>query len=325
VSARDATSGPRSPVLLAQHHDLGMILAQGQTVRHDFTLDNSTDRTIRLVRGTSLTPCCSTIGPLPKAVPPRGQVKIPVTFLPGYQSGLKGARFAVDTDDTSNPQRTLALTALLLSAWEIETSENSSTSLPLGHSGKQLFRLTARGLKAQGRGLPDEISAAPPLLAAFNGVASTTTAADGLVEATRHIVVTLPSSNEPGIRRGEVAFRWSAGRIETLPISWEVRPGLRVTPTGLVLRRSQEPVEQTVLVQSDGHPFRIIAVTSQLLADRANLAVQPGVRHRVSIMVDASKNVPNNPSDIVILTDHPFQPAVSVSVLVLPGSTGQGR
>ena len=70
--------------------DLGTILADGQGVHHDFTVRNTTGRPIRLLKGEALTPCCSSIGPIPESIPPEGTARIPAVWKAGLQS-VRGA------------------------------------------------------------------------------------------------------------------------------------------------------------------------------------------------------------------------------------------
>jgi len=288
-----------------QEHDLGVILADGQVLRHEFTLKNPTGAAIRLLRATALTPCCSAIGPLPKEIPPRAEVKIPVIFKPGYQSGLRGVRFAVDTDEKQQPVRLLALRASLSSAFEMEPLADSSTSLPLGQAGKQTFRVTARRKGAHGRGLPETTTASAPLVVAFVGGPSAESEIGGLTEAGREVVVLIPPEKKPGPRRGELVFGWRDGHTETRTIAWEVKPRLEVSPSGLVVRESSRPIEQRVTVTSDRRPFMIEKVASPLLVSLGDLPRDAATTQHIVLTLDTSRAVPERASDVMIRTDHP--------------------
>ncbi|MGC8638373.1 MAG: DUF1573 domain-containing protein [Isosphaeraceae bacterium] len=308
----------------AQVHDLGVIFAQGQTLRHEFTLKNESKRPLRLIGAAALTPCCSSVGPLPGSIPPAGEVKVPVSFKPGYRSGLKAVLFTVETGEKERPVRTLALQARLVSAFEMQPLEGSTTSVALGQSGRQTFLLTARRKGNQGRSLPEKLSVSSPLEVAFRGKAATKSDADGLVEASREMIVTIPAEKQAGSRGGGVTFSWPDGQTETRPVSWEVRPRLRGSPSGLVLHRSAKPVQQTVLVISDGRPFRVEKVSSPILSGKAELPRQCAVRQVLSLRLDASRAPASRAVDIAIKTDHPDQPSVSLSVLVLPEAKEDG-
>jgi hypothetical protein len=55
-----------------QEHDFGVVLADAQLLRHEFTLENSSGKPIQVLRAAALRPCCSAIGPLPQTIPPNG-------------------------------------------------------------------------------------------------------------------------------------------------------------------------------------------------------------------------------------------------------------
>lgn len=94
------------PVLLESPiavDDLGTILSDGQSVHHDFTVRNTTDHAIRLLKGEALTPCCSAITRLPESIPPGGDVKVPVVLEAGGQTGVQTLVFVLSTDDPRQP------------------------------------------------------------------------------------------------------------------------------------------------------------------------------------------------------------------------------
>ena len=82
--------------------DFGTILAHGQTLRHEFTLTNPSEKSVRLLALRSYTPCCSAVESLPELILPRGEAKVAVLFKPGHQSGLKAVRFTVETDSSEH-------------------------------------------------------------------------------------------------------------------------------------------------------------------------------------------------------------------------------
>jgi hypothetical protein len=301
-----------------------MVFADDQILRHEFTIQNASDRPMRLIRATALTPCCSSLGQLPEAIPPKGAARISATFQPGYRSGPKVVVFLIETDSENQGQFGLALRAELVSAWEAERLQNQPAYIPVGQPGGITFRVIARRKGSSGRALPESISAAPPVTAAFSGQAASRTGPDGTIEATREVVVSLPATSEPGLRRGELAFAWPDGRTERMPLGWEVRPRLRSTPSGLVFPRSDRPVERTIVVESDGLPFRVVGVGSPLLAVPVNLPDGRGTRHTIQIKLSVLNATRDRTTDVVIATDHPDQPSINLSVLVLPDAEGRG-
>lgn len=307
-----------------QSYDFGTILADGQTLHHEFVLRNTAGRPIRPIGSKAVTPCCSSIGPLPESIPPGGEARIPTALRPGHEWGLKRVSFLLETDWEEWSVIQLALQARLISAWQVEPVGRSAASIPSGRSGKIGFRVVARRNGSAGRDLPDEISAAPPLVASFQGRPTTTTGSDGWIEAARDVAVSIPAASQPGVKRSEVRFRWSDGHSEVVPVGREVRPPLKVTPAGLVLRHSGREIEQSIVVESDGLPFRVTAVTSPILAEPVKPSREPGRRHVIPVKIDLRKRPVDRVLSITIATDDPDQPAVDLSVLVLSDADAKG-
>ena len=103
-----------------------------------------------------------------------------------------------------------------------------------------------------------------------------------------------------------------------------MRPRLSVSPSGLLLHESSKLVRQQIVVTSDGRPFRVEKVSSPILSGKAELPRQCAVRQVLSLRLDASRAPASRAVDIAIKTDHPDQPSVSLSVLVLPEAKEDG-
>lgn len=302
-------------------HDFGPILAHGQTLRHEFTLANPTDRPLKIVSAQAQTPCCSAVGPHPEMIPPGGTATLPVLLKPGSQSGRKRFRFIVQTDSTEQPGWVLSLIADLTAELEMSPIEGFDASLPLGQPGHQRFRIVCHRVGDVGLGAPDAVTVGPPLSARFLGPADEAAATEGPVESTRIVEVDLPASTEPGSQRGELILHWPDGQERSFPIAWQVVARIAIEPSGLVLRPTGEPITRSVLVTCGDRPFRITGVSGPLLADPPPRPAAPRRLHRLELVLDPSL-VESGTTDIRIDTDHPDQPTIVLSVLVLPATVG---
>ncbi len=287
-------------------------------MRHEFTLTNPTNRPIRVLKAEALNPCGSAVGSVPEAVPPLGEAKLPVVFRPGYQSGRKQVLFAVWTDDSAEPVKIFALVASLTSEVETSMLEGSDASLRLGQSGRQTIRVVCRRMGNEGRGAPDAVTASAPVAARFAGPPSVRRLPDGTVEATRDIEVTLSAECSTGLRQTELVLHWADGTIFPHTVVWRVRPCIVAVPAGVVLKASAGRVERTILLNSLDRPFCILAVRGSALAGEWTPLVGSRSSHLLRMALDADRASGEGTSDLVITTDHPDQPTVSVSVLVLP-------
>jgi hypothetical protein len=173
-------------------HDLGLVLAHDQPIRHVFPLSNPTNRPIRLLRAEVLVPCCSAVEQLPESIPPGGHVEFPVIFHPGDQSGRRRVAFTVETDNPSQPILTCTLAATPVAEVEVRPLDGSDSFLPLGRSGTQRFTVFCRRKGEDGLGAPDSVVSAEPLAVSFVGPAEERLLGNDWIETTRTVEVTLP-------------------------------------------------------------------------------------------------------------------------------------
>lgn len=306
----------------SRFHNFGSVLARGQTLHHEFTLTNPTDHPLHILGAEALTPCCSALGPVPEVVAAHGQAKLPVVFRPGYQSGRKWVQFLVRTDDPAEPIRNFALAASLISEIEPRVLAGSATTLPLGQSGRQTIRVICHRVGDEGRGAPVTVTATAPVTARFQGPPTVRIFPDGLVETTRDIEVALPPGKTTGSRQSEILIRWSDGL--TLPdgIFWQVRPCIEAVPSGLVLKASEGRVDRMILLACQDRPFRVLAIRGPALADVPTPPAESRRSHGIRVSLKADGDSEAGASDLVMTTDHPDQPIVRVSVLVLPALEG---
>lgn len=115
-----------------------------------------------------------------------------------------------------------------------------------------------------------------------------------------------------------MTFSWKDGKQKTYVTSWAVTPSVRVIPPGFVLRGEEGPVDRTILVSADDVPVRIQSITGPLAADPTPLSPEARPTQSVTIRIDPKLCSAGRATDIRIVTDHPKQPVVTVSVLILP-------
>ncbi len=267
-----------------------------------------------------MTPCCSSIGPLPKVVPPGGAVEIPVEFRPGARSGRLQVSFVVETDSPERPTIGLALIADLTPTLAIEEIGDAAETLRPGQEGRRILRVTCRREGDAGMRAPDRVEGAGPLEAKFLGEPIDQGAQGDLHESTRDIEVTIPASAEPGYRRQSVRLGWSGGQAPPYDhlLSWRVRLPIEVSPPGLVVKPAQGPIASRVVVRCADRPFRITRVSGAILAAPCVPAAEPARWHPLALAIDPGRAPSSGPAEILIETDHPDQPEVLVSILVLP-------
>jgi hypothetical protein len=298
-------------------HDFGPVLATGQTLSHTFRLRNASARPLAIRGARAQAPCCSAIGPVPDSVPVGGEVAVPVRFEPGFQAGPRQVSFLVETDDPTEPLRDFTLRASLTPAFEVEPLDVAPSILALGEASRRRFRVTCRRTAQEGRAAPVALNLAPPLTAVFATPSDETTLPGGLVQAVREIEVAIPASNTIGPARGEVVLAWADGSTHALPLAWQVRPSVVAVPSGLALATGPEPAARVVRVISRDESVRVLAVSGPGLAEAVDLPTTASRQHEIHLHIRRDQPAPTA-TDIQLTTDHPLQPTVTLSVLILP-------
>jgi hypothetical protein len=304
-----------------EEHDFGPTLARGQRLHHQFTFTNSTNRPIRLISARPTTPCCSEVGPLPKeSIPPGGQCSIPVVLkVLSHQLETKRVGFFVQTDSKSRPTLIYGLRATIYPEWEIQSSAESSRTLPIGRAGRQLMRITVRRVAGEVGTLPSRVEVESPLTARFLGDVREQADAEGVTSAVRDVEIMVPSASKPGTHQASLLFRWAEGRTQQEVVLWEIVPQLLAVPSRLVLRQSERDLLHTIILRSfDGHPFRVSDVGPQDLVLSSEFDREAGSTHILKLRIDPDRAAKDNHPQIMIKTDANDQSTVSLGILILP-------
>ena len=142
----------------------------------------------------------------------------------------------------------------------------------------------------------------------------------GIIEVARDLEVTIPANSKPGAGRGAVVLETDDTPDRMLDIEWTVSPHLRVSPSGLVISSlggNGGSCRRSVIIQSDGHPFRWTTVSGPRLLGRADPPHVAASSHRLELTFDTTARADREVFDVRIETDHPEQPVVLLGVLIL--------
>jgi hypothetical protein len=109
-------------------------------------------------------------------------------------------------------------------------------------------------------------------------------------------------------------------------VSWDVTSAVRAIPSGFVASAAEGSVSRSVLVESDEMPFRIIAVANPLAVGAvATRSLELARSHTIKLEIDPGRAKGQRIESIRIATDHPAQPEVIVSVVVVSSQEGSAR
>jgi hypothetical protein len=296
-------------------HDFGATISDGSPLAFTFLTRNPLDRPLVIRGGTALSPCCSSIGPLPKLVPSGDQLAIPITIRTKGRSGRQHALFDVTTDDPKRPRIRLEVMANLVEECEIVEPGSVSNQVVVGRPATHRLRLILR--RKSGSPATDYTVVAPaPLAVSLDGAPQARPGPTGTIETWQDLLVELPVSTSPGRRVAELRLRRHDGSELTQPFSWEVVPAVQATPKGLVLKAEDGAIRKTILVRSTDGPIRITGVEGATVNGAIPLPEGPAGSHRIDVILDPLL-ASHTASSIEISTDHPGQSKVSVSVVVL--------
>lgn len=317
------TSSESGLVATSVEHDLGVVIAAGQTIPAAFELRNPTTRPIRIVEARPSTPCCSAVEPFEADVEPGGKTSIPVVFRPGRQVGTVRIGFGVRTDDPDAEPITLALLANVQNEAEIACVEGCGASLQPGEPAVQVVEV--RRVVAT-----DAAEPPPPTLTTSAGLTATPIEESARVEPIgdhwrrhiRRVRVEPIEAIDPGTLQGRIAAAWPDRATAETGLTWRVLAPLQVVPSGLRIDAAL-PGRQTLLVTSSTRDvFRVLKVDGPLTvsAPGQELPTAPAASHRLELEISpGAATTPGGTYDLAITTDHPRQAEALVSVLVVEG------
>lgn len=201
----------------------------------------------------------------------------------------------------------------------VEELEKSHHSLPMTRTGSQRFRVVCLRIRKEGRGEPETIQATPPLSANFAGPTEVRRLPNEMIVTTRDIQVTLPATADAGGRRGEFELRWPGGQTLRRTVAWHVAPHIGVSPSGLVVKPEEGRVIRSVVLRSNERRFRITGVSGTSPSVQTEPYLPSSEQsHHLRLRIDPAQAAESIATNIRIGTDHPEQPSVMLSVLILP-------
>jgi len=296
--------------------NLGVVLADGQTLSQSISVENPLRRKIAIKNVTAMVPCCSSVGSAPTEIGPGQSGEFVLNYRTSGKLGIKRVDFSAETDSATIPRFRLVLIVDERPGWEVERLGSSVDRVPLGEAFRGEYLVTLRGRTGDRDLLPFGVTASEGMTAWLEGSDGHPPRVDaGITEETRRLRVEAPGSKTPGYHAAAVRFAWNDGRSKAHAVRWEVSPRLSVAPQGLVLPRSKSRTDVTVVISTSGEPFRIKDVYGPCLAEAPITPRASGKRHVIHLAVAPDKLAGDNLSEVEIITDDPIQPTVRLSVL----------
>ena len=91
-----------------------------------------------------------------------------------------------------------------------------------------------------------------------------------------------------------------------------------MTPSKLILKRSEGVVLHKVVVRTDDPPFRVTSIEPAHLVAGSVFSQEPNQSHTIQLRVNTDRVTNEKDPRITIHTDRADQPTLSLSVFLLP-------
>ncbi len=245
-----------------------------------------------------------------------------MVFKTGYNMGPARLVFGLATDSPECPSIDLILKANLVPEWQVDDQIDKVKDASVGQSMVRHLRVFHRRLNDSKKSFPSRISHPSSIEARFQGEPQVSQLGD-VVETSRQVEVQIPPSAEAGDHRADLIFHGENSQEYKFNFFWRTVPRISATPNGFVIRRSQEPVELTVIVRSlQGEPFAITDIAAPFLVDKPAFKNNLASSHVVKLRIDPERISSEAAGDIRISTSLAEQPLVKISVIVLPSDPG---
>jgi hypothetical protein len=319
------TEGQGSEETERLEFDFGAVLARDQRLRHDFQIKNRSERALKITGSKANVPCCSGLGQLPQTIAPGGLAIIPAFIKVGQISEIKRVTFEILTDSPSISKIVLGLSARLVNEWNVEEGVGNRSPAKVGESTKKTYRVIGRRKAGEGLRAPSSIESTGDLKIDYVGSSTEVESSDGVIENSRDVTVILTPQSTSGEKSGSLNFRWPDGSTHSYPIKWTIKPSLQAFPSVLVFKPERALVVSEIEIRSEVLAFRVLKVSGDLLKDEVEPSAQALTVHKIRLSLDLSKVVSGEKPKVEIVTDHPEQQKLSVTVFVLPEPKGSNE
>lgn len=314
-NAADLVFGPAGD----RRFDFGVVVGgEDRSLKHEYRLVNHSDSPVRILEVVNAKPCCGQVEPVESnTLEPGEGLDIKVTVRAGQTLGPVQHRVLVETD--LGEPATLEYWTVVEVIPRVRLDEVTEKLAPLfpGHSAQRRFVVYAHALEGE-RGLElDDSTVNATSGLAWEGPARRTQRADGVVEWSRPLSITLTAEGDPGPRTETITVLDGERPALQRRLDWEVASCLKADPPGLIAAVASR-MEKRVIVRSvDGRAFRITSIGVEAPGVSAKVEEdEPRAAHVVRVAIEPEADGQGRSGKLVIKTDHPGQAVVVVGVLI---------
>jgi hypothetical protein len=148
---------------------------------------------------------------------------------------------------------------------------------------------------------------------------------NGTSEFTRDVEIVASAQRNPGRQSAEVEINFEDKVPLRRVVSWDVIAPLRAVPPGIVIANNDGNGQFTksIVLESDERPFRITGIKNPFAANSSWTPSAQSLRSQhIELNFDPVRPQGQRAESIRITTDHPDQPEIVVSVIVLANTSG---
>jgi hypothetical protein len=229
---------------LERQFDFGMVLGEAdRELSHTYTLTNTLDRPVKVLRSINGKPCCGEVEPIrPTTLLPGQSTTLTVTiYVGGATIGPVQHRAILETDHPEVPTQEFWTLATIRPRIRIEAAQQTIASLAPNSTTRLTFEAFAYGTSTDPPASLDDAQVRSSLEVDWSGPARERVIEGGLIERSRPFVVTLEADAEPGYRAGEFRLVDGGTTLLSYPLRWKVAPAVETTPAGVVVPTPPSP------------------------------------------------------------------------------------
>lgn len=314
VTVDDAPFGDASD----RRHDFGAIVGRpGLALDHTYTLVNTSDEPVEILRAVNLKSCCGTIQLDARTIEPGQAATLVVTIRVGEAIGPISHHAIVETDQPGAERLDFVTTVTAYPRVRIEEAGGAAPSPLPNQEVHRDFVAYAYGI-ADEPPLPlDETAIESVLGASWLEAAAERSIGGGIIERSRRLSLLLPAEGRVGWRSEEFALKNGEAVVLRHVLTWEVVPHIAAVPKLAVFPRGTR--ERDIRLHArDETPFQVSRIELDAPGMRAAARGSgPAPLQIVQVQHDGHPEDAGRPLIMNIVTDHPEQANVEVPIIFL--------
>ena len=285
------------------------------------------DRNVNILKFVNAKPCCGEVDPArPKTLAPGESITLEVRVKAGETLGPLSHRALLETDAPERSELEFWTLADVVPRVRLEETTEKVSRLFPGQSAERQFVAHSFGTRADPPLPLDDATVKASTGLTWVGRATETRSEGRIIESRRPFTILLKADGRPGTRQADISIVEGASILLRRPVAWEVASCLKAFPPGIIVTEGSGRIEKQVFIRSmDEREFKLSGATSNLSEVVAEFKENERLRsHILRVMIEPGPGNRGKTGQVTVLTDHPGQPVVMVSIFVSSASSTAG-